>query len=98
MLAFRCPNISSLSNAYQNFFQDWSFHLNNISNYNDKVFWYFGWLMVIFLFMKEISEETNNVQILKLKNYFREAFYVILIIDIFVFGNFHSKPFIYFQF
>jgi D-alanyl-lipoteichoic acid acyltransferase DltB (MBOAT superfamily) len=98
MLAFRCPNISSLSNAYQNFFQDWSFHLNNISNYNDKVFWYFGWLMVIFLFMKEISEETNNVQILKLKNYFREAFYVVLIISIFVFGNFHSKPFIYFQF
>ncbi|HPQ08316.1 MAG TPA: MBOAT family O-acyltransferase [Bacteroidia bacterium] len=98
MLAFRCPDISSLSNAYSNFFQDWSFHFKNISNYNDKVFWYFGWLMVIFLFMKEISEETNNVQILKLKNYFREAFYVILIIGIFVFGNFHSKPFIYFQF
>lgn len=98
MLAFRCPDISSLSNAYSNFFQDWSFHFKNISNYNDKVFWYFGWLMVIFLFMKEISEETNNVQILKLKNYFREAFYVILIICIFVFGNFHSKPFIYFQF
>jgi len=98
MLAFRCPDISSLSNAYQNFLQDWSFHLNNISSYNDKVFWYFGWLMVIFLFIKEISEETNNAKVLKFKDYFREVFYVLLIIGIFVFGNFHSKPFIYFQF
>lgn len=98
LIAFRCPSLLDLRDAYQNFFQDWSFHLNHLIVNQDKVYWYFGWLMVIFLFLKEITEEYSSKQLAHLKDKYRDVFYVLLLIGIFVFGNFHSQPFIYFQF
>lgn len=99
MLAFRCESVGDLKEAYMNFFENWNFSLEHLSNYQDKVFWYFGWMMVMFLFVKEILEEYSHFEKLqKVKDRWRDVFYVLLLAGIFVFGNFHSKPFIYFQF
>ncbi len=99
MLAFRCKSVSDLKEAYLNFFENSNLNVAQLSNFQDKVFWYFGWMMVVFLFVKEILEEYSHYERLQsLKNKWRDLFYVLLLIGIFVFGNFHSKPFIYFQF
>lgn len=98
MLAFRCPSVYDLAEAYKNFLQDWTFHLSHLLSYQDKIYWYFGWMMVFFLFLKELSEEHLHNALKTLKDKYREFFYVVLLVSIFVFGNFHSIPFIYFQF
>ncbi len=98
LIAFRCSSLLDLRDAYQNFFQDWSFHIHHLMANQDKVYWYFGWLMVIFLFLKEITEEYSSKQLTRLKDKYRDVFYMLLLISIFVFGNFHAQPFIYFQF
>ncbi len=99
MLAFRCKNVSDLKEAYLNFFENWNLNLEQLSNFQDKVFWYFGWMMVVFLFAKEILEEYSHYERWQsVKDKWRDLFYVMLLVGIFMFGNFHSKPFIYFQF
>jgi hypothetical protein len=55
-------------------------------------------MMVVFLFIKELSEEHLHSALKTVKDKYREVFYVVLLVCIFVFGNFHSVPFIYFQF
>lgn len=100
LIAFRCDSVLDLKDAYQNFFEDGSLHLNNLISFQDKIYWYFGWLMIVVLFTKEILEESNHSKLIYLKNksLMRDIFYVWLLVSIFVFGNFHSQPFIYFQF
>lgn len=98
MIAFRCESIYHLKDAYLNFLQDWEFHFNHLLNYQDKIYWYFGWAVVLFLLVKEILEETTNEKVLYLKNKYKDIFYVLLLVGIFAFGNFHAIPFIYFQF
>lgn len=98
IIAVRCENLQQLSNAYSNFLEDWTFHLNHLSNYTDKVYWYFGWIMICLVFTKEILEESSHNKIQVLKNRWREVFYWLLLVGIMVFGNFHGKVFIYFQF
>ncbi len=98
LIAFRCSNMNDLKNAYLNFFETWDFNLHHIIHYQDKIYWYFGWAMMILLFTKEILEENSNLKLSALKEKIREIFYVLLLAGIFIFGNFHGRPFIYFQF
>ncbi|MCX7728191.1 MAG: MBOAT family protein [Bacteroidia bacterium] len=98
LIAFRCSSVIDLKDAYLNFFQDWSLHCNHLISFQDKIYWYFGWAMVLFLFAKEIMEEYSSNWLTRLKDKWRDVFYVLLLTAIFLFGNFHSQPFIYFQF
>lgn len=98
VIAFRAVDLQNLLHAYANFFQDWSFTLHHLIALNDKIYWYFAWIVVGIVFMKEIIEESTNVNVRYLADTFREVFYVLLFVGIFLLGNFHSLPFIYFQF
>ncbi|GAB4203755.1 MAG: MBOAT family protein [Bacteroidia bacterium] len=98
LIAFRCVSIIDLKDAYQNFFQDWSVNVSHLVSFQDMIYWYFGWMMTGLLFAKEILEENKSDRLNCLKDRFRDVFYVLLLVGIFVFGNFHSQPFIYFQF
>lgn len=98
VIAFRATDIHNLINAYTNFFQEWNFSLQHLIAFNDKIYWYFGWAMILLLFIKETIEETSYIIVRNFVDKFREVFYVLLFVGIFMFGNFHSLPFIYFQF
>ncbi len=98
LLAFRCQSGSDLKNAFSNIIFKWQVSLAHIIAFKDHIYWFFAWMFIIFIFMKEVTEEYSFKYLEPAKTRFREAFYILLVILIFILGNFHAQPFIYFQF
>jgi alginate O-acetyltransferase complex protein AlgI len=101
LMAFRAVSVTDLGTIYSKLFSHWSTlgGLQNIVALNDRLFFYICLLLIALLFAKELIEE-YSVQASKqsLKYKVRPAFYILLLIALFVLGDFNANEFIYFQF
>ncbi len=102
LIAFRAQNASDLGYIYSQIFSfNWSFgqalqELRSIASLFPLLL---STLFVAFLFMKELNEEKALVN--KMKGYeflWKPAFYIVIFVMVFVFGQFNSNEFIYFHF
>ncbi len=56
-------------------------------------------IVCLLLFLKELNEEYHLIQNIKgYSNFYKPAFYIFILVSIFILGNFNSNQFIYFQF
>ncbi|MGZ3884318.1 MAG: MBOAT family O-acyltransferase, partial [Bacteroidia bacterium] len=98
LIAFRSVSVADLGYIYKHLFCDVDIQggLDGIIALKDRLYFYICLLLVGFLFAKEYSEEHAGFE--ELKGSLRPWFYVMLVICIFVLGNFNANEFIYFQF
>ncbi|HWY35543.1 MAG TPA: MBOAT family O-acyltransferase, partial [Nitrosopumilaceae archaeon] len=101
LIAFRALNISDLGNIYRNIFT--SFHagqcFKELLSVSDLFPLLIAFSLIIFLFLKELNEECAILNRLKIFNpILKPVAYILLFLLIFLFGNFNSNEFIYFQF
>ena len=102
LIAFRSHSVNDLFTIYQQIFS--SFHPEALKNELLGITDVFPLILNIsligLLFLKEIQEENSFIEKAS-KAYvqiFRPAFYILLFIGIFLFGNFNCNQFIYFRF
>jgi alginate O-acetyltransferase complex protein AlgI len=103
LIAFRANSIHDLGIIYSKIFSAQQFHihesLEQIHSITDFFPLLISLLMIAFLFLKELHEETGLLhRFASYKNFLRPAFYVLLFITLFTLGNFNSNEFIYFHF
>ncbi|MBL7895267.1 MAG: MBOAT family protein [Bacteroidia bacterium] len=101
LIAFRALNTEDLWHIYDKLFC--SINLDNgISHLlaiADRLFFYICMALVILLFVKEYMEEHKRSDSFeKFKSSLRPFVYVLLLVLIFVLGDFNANEFIYFQF
>jgi len=101
LIAFRALNVEDLFIIYKKIIFDFNF--SNVLTELHRVTDYFPILLslivIVFLFLKELNEEFSLLN--KLKGYetiIKPVFYILLVLSIFVLGNFNANEFIYFQF
>ncbi len=101
LIAFRALNTSDLWHIYDKLFCSINFD-NGISHLQaiaDRLFFYICVALVVLLFVKEFLEEYKRSDSFeKLKSSLRPFIYVLLLVLIFVLGDFNANEFIYFQF
>ncbi len=98
LIAFRANNVADLSYIYRHIFSSELFEFN-LYCFNDLSQLIMLFLLVVFLFVKEINEEHAFVnRHPQLYKNFKPIFYMALVIIIFMFGDFNANTFIYFQF
>lgn len=99
-IAFRALNISNLIDIYKGIFVTPKFNggIDHILSLQDRIFYPIVSLVILILFAKELIEEyqlnSKYIWLTKLS----ATFYVIILLLIFIFGNFNANTFIYFQF
>ncbi|MCX6294811.1 MAG: MBOAT family protein [Bacteroidetes bacterium] len=102
IIAFRAASSVDLFVIYHKIISSFNIGLlgKEVFSLSDTFSILFSLGMILFLFMKELQEETSFIRIptVIFSNYFRPAFYICLFISIFLFGNFNSNQFIYFRF
>ncbi|MBL7883740.1 MAG: MBOAT family protein [Bacteroidia bacterium] len=101
LIAFRAISASDLGIIYNSIF----FKFNALSSFNeirnlaDAFTLLVNGLLITFLFLKEMQEEYvwfSKQE--KLQTILRPAFYISIIVVLFLLGNFNSNQFIYFRF
>jgi D-alanyl-lipoteichoic acid acyltransferase DltB (MBOAT superfamily) len=100
-IAFRANTTSDLEFIYREIFLKCNLegNMKHLLSINDRIFNLVIALMVGFLFLKEIGEENHILKPTRFKdNFLRPAFYLVVGVFIFAFGNFNANSFIYFQF
>jgi len=102
LIAFRALNVMDLGIIYAQIFTTFKAEnlLSELTTINGKFTLVICVSLVIFLFLKELQEE---FEIIKLRDQFslkviKPLFFIILLLSIFVLGNFNANQFIYFQF
>jgi D-alanyl-lipoteichoic acid acyltransferase DltB (MBOAT superfamily) len=101
LIAFRANSITDLEYFYKRIFsfEDHYFSLQAFFAKQDKVFFVFMIFTLFILFLKEYNEEFAIVnRSPRLYNILKPAVYLVLILLIFMLGNFSANTFIYFQF
>jgi D-alanyl-lipoteichoic acid acyltransferase DltB (MBOAT superfamily) len=98
LMAFRALSVCDLKIMYSKLFCDidLSGGLQHIILLNDRLFFYICLFLVGILFVKELIEEYSGNG--KMKQQLRPLFYILLLIAIFLIGDFNANEFIYFQF
>lgn len=100
LIAFRAISSSDLGYIYRHLSidADWG-GLEHMIQLKDRLFFYICLLLVVLLFVKESFEEYRFPdRFEKFKTIIRPMAYLVLLIMIFVIGNFNANTFIYFQF
>lgn len=100
LIAFRALNTSDLFHIYEKLIDFGNYGgVSNLVTLNDKLFFWLCISFVLVLFLKEILEEYwTSEGSFKSKQILRPVIFIILIVAIFVFGDFNANEFIYFQF
>lgn len=98
LMAFRALNVGDLKIMYSKLFCDIDLAggVKNIILLHDRLFFYICLFLVGILFAKELIEEYSGNS--KIKQQLRPVFYILLLIAIFLIGDFNANEFIYFQF
>jgi alginate O-acetyltransferase complex protein AlgI len=98
LMAFRALSVGDLSIMYSKLFFNWDFSggIQHLILINDRLFFYICIFLVGFLFAKELMEEYSGKRVFKEK--LRPLFYILLLIVLFLIGDFNANEFIYFQF
>lgn len=101
LIAFRALNAEDLFTIYNKIIFNFNptqvlAELHSITDYFPLIL---AALLVLFLFLKELNEEFAILNKLKgYETFLKPAFYICLILIIFVLGKFNANEFIYFQF
>lgn len=100
LIAFRANSLTDLNYIYRHIFEfDFAGGINHIIQLKDRLFFYICVFLIALLFLKEYLEEYNlPVPIEKLKARLKPVAYILLLICIFLIGNFNANEFIYFRF
>lgn len=98
-IAFRANNLSDLKYIYNNIFVNFTISggLSHFFTLNDLLFFVVLLFLLVVLYIKEVQEEYALFGLLIVEK-LRPIFYIFILLLIFVFGNFNSNSFIYFQF
>ncbi|MCH7535878.1 MAG: MBOAT family protein [Bacteroidetes bacterium] len=103
LMAFRAESVSDLLLMYQSVFSlDFSWIQLNTDLLKMNSFIHIlllNTLFVVFLFAKELIEEHKIGELIQAKkSIYRPAFYIVIFVGLFVFGEFNANEFFYFQF
>jgi D-alanyl-lipoteichoic acid acyltransferase DltB (MBOAT superfamily) len=101
LIAFRALSTGDLFTIYGRMFSSFNTaaFLSELGKVTDLFPLLIALLLILFLFLKELNEEYAWVNRLRLfDRVMRPAFYVSLLLVIFLIGNFGANAFIYFQF
>lgn len=101
LIAFRALNVTDLKNIYSSVFLkcDFSGGLSHLIALNDRLFFVICVMLIAILFLKEIIEEyfvSEKSEIIKKQ--IRPLVYILLVLGLFMLGDFNANEFIYFQF
>lgn len=101
LIAFRALNIHDLTHIYSQIFSHFNPHLviTELLHNNGLFFIVICTAFIILLFLKEANEEFALMN--KIKGFeiiYKPVFYIILLVSLFLLGNFNAEQFIYFQF
>lgn len=101
LIAFRANSLTDLSYIYRHIFSSefFQFKVSALHQLQDNFYYGLVFLLLSIWILKELNEEFAIVNKYKsLYDLLKPIFYVLLIILLFVFGNFNANTFIYFQF
>jgi alginate O-acetyltransferase complex protein AlgI len=100
LIAFRALSTADLSYIYKHLFLETDYSgLENLIAIKDRLFFYISLFLIGVLFTKELLEEYSlSISIQKTKYFLKPFAYIILVVSIFLLGNFNANQFIYFQF
>lgn len=101
LIAFRALNTGDLWHVYDEIFCNFNMEhgINHLLSIADRLFFYVCITLVVLLFVKEYLEEKSfNRGFERFKNSVRPLVYILLLVLIFVLGDFNANEFIYFQF
>ena len=102
LLAFRAKTVGDLKIIYSKLFSfNWSFRtaFHELSSLNDLFPLLLSALLILFIFVKDISEEKNWLaKIPSASKWIRPAFYVLIFLALFAIGEFNTNEFIYYHF
>ncbi len=101
LIAFRANTISDLGFIYHRIFslETFTFSLSNYTLLQDRFYYLLMVFFILVLVLKELNEEYALVNKRPaLYNLLKPVFYILLVITIFIFGDFNANTFIYFQF
>ncbi|MGZ4034873.1 MAG: MBOAT family O-acyltransferase [Bacteroidia bacterium] len=102
LIAFRAQSVGDLGIIYHKILTTFNLDLlpSELMHIKDTFTLLLDFVLIIFLFMKEIQEEYAfiNSKSIFYSRFFKPVFYICLFIGIFLFGNFNCNQFIYFRF
>lgn len=101
LIAFRALSVDDLSVIYKKIFIEMNFSdgISQIVALNDRLFFYICIGLIALMFAKEVLEEYSFSSVFeKQKSKWRPVFYFVLLLAIFMLGDFNANEFIYFQF
>lgn len=98
LMAFRALSVKDLGLMYDKLFFNFGTGggITGIISIHDRLFFYLCLILVFVLFIKEWIEEKGLIPSVRQK--LRPVVYVLLLIALFVLGDFNANEFIYFQF
>jgi len=101
LIAFRANSVSDLGVFYKKIFSTQAdyFNIQHLIQMNDLFFFILCLFFIAILILKELHEEYAIIN--KYPRFYplaKQAVYLMMIVGIFVFGNFSAQTFIYFQF
>ena len=101
LIAFRANNLLDLRAIYSKIFSlsKENFMINSLLKYQDRLYFFIIFLLIVILFIKEINEEYAIINKNKtVYSILKPLAFILLIVLIFTLGNFSANTFIYFQF
>ena len=101
LIAFRANNLLDLRAIYSKIFSlsKENFMINSLLNYQDRLYFFIIFLLIVILFIKEINEEYAIINKNKtVYSILKPLAFILFIVLIFTLGNFSANTFIYFQF
>ena len=101
LTVFRAHSLKDVGIIFSKMLFDFNLSLcyNELTQIADTFFMTICLFVCLMLFLKEINEEFHILQ--KMKGYsvfYKPAFYILVLVGIFILGNFKANQFIYFQF
>jgi alginate O-acetyltransferase complex protein AlgI len=101
LIAFRANNLLDLRAIYSKIFtlSKENFMINSLLKYQDRLYFFIIFLLILILLIKEINEEYAIINKNKtVYSILKPLAFILLIVLIFTLGNFSANTFIYFQF
>jgi D-alanyl-lipoteichoic acid acyltransferase DltB (MBOAT superfamily) len=101
LIAFRANNLLDLRAIYSKIFSlsKENFMINSLLKYQDRLYFFIIFLLIVILLIKEINEEYAIINKNKtVYSILKPLAFILFIVLIFTLGNFSANTFIYFQF
>ncbi len=101
LIAFRALSMHDLGHIYLKIFTEFNPEnlLTELTQITSLFFITVCGLLTVLLFLKEANEEYTILNRIKgFENIYKPAFFILILVSIFLLGNFNANRFIYFQF